>query len=306
MNFNLDSVSQRPGHIAIVTGANTGLGFVTALELAKKSIKVILACRNEERANDAAGRIKARVKGAELDVMLVDLSSLDSVRDFAIEFRRRHGLLHLLINNAGILRSSTHKTVDGFEAVLGANYLGHFLLTAELLDLMPDSSESRVISLGSVAHKIGHINFDDIHLEQKYSNSKAYAQSKLACIMFSDELQRRLARAGRNVLAAAAHPGGSLTELNRDASPFMVQFTQWFLAPTVTHSVRDGAMPTLAVALTRDIQGGEYIGPTRRFELVGPPGIAKRSKEARDTEIGRRLFDLSERLTGTRYNLKPG
>ena len=304
MNFGIDTIPPRPNHIAIVTGANTGLGFETALELAKKSMKVVLACRSEQRANDAAAKIRSLVESADVKVMLVDLGSLASVRRFADQFRNRFSSLNLLINNAGIMHAAPRgKTEDGFEKILAANYLGHFVLTCELLDMLPDTPESRVVSLGSVAHKVGQINFDDIHLERRYSDSKAYAQSKLACLMFSDELQRRLAAGNRRILSVAAHPGGSITELIRNMSPLGRKLTQWFIAPTITHSVNAGAMPTLAAALSPEIQGGEYIGPINCLEFKGPPGYAKRARQAQDADASQRLFELSEQLTRTRCNL---
>ena len=302
MKFDIESIPARPGQIAVLTGANTGLGYETALELAKKSMKVVLACRNEQRANEAAERIRSEVDNADLDVMLVDVSSLQSVRDFAQRFRQQYNSLNLLINNAGIMQAPPGKTEDGFERVLAANYLGHFVLTRELLDLMPDTADSRVVSLASNAHKWGSIHLDDIHLEKKYSSAQAYAQSKLACLMFSDELQRRLSASGRHILATAAHPGGSLTELNRDMGTLGKLFTK-LITPLVTHPVKAGAMPTLVAALSSDLQGGEYIGPTRAFEFKGVPGYAKRSKEAQDEAVGKRLFDLSEALTGCSYDL---
>lgn len=302
MNFNLDSIASRPEQIAIVTGANTGLGYETALELSKKAMKVILACRNERRGIDAAEKIRVQVPNADVEVMIVDVSSLSSVRKFAQAFRDHYSSLNLLVNNAGIMEAvPASKTEDGFERILAANYLGHFVLTGELLDLMPNESESRVVSLGSVAHKMGRIHFDDIHIENQYSAAKAYAQSKLACIMFADELQRRLAANGRNILSVSAHPGGSLTDLNRNMSTIGQMFSKWILGPVITHSVQAGTLPTLVAALSPEMKGGEYIGPTRRFEFTGPPGYAKRAKQALDCEAGNKLFDLSERLTKTHF-----
>lgn len=201
MAFDLENIPSQQGKVAIVTGANTGLGYETVSYLAQKHFKVIMACRDLEKAAQAKAKIKMTVPVADLEILQIDLSDLSSVRGFAQIFRQNYNSLDLLINNAGIMWPPYALTVDGFESQMGANYFGHFLLTALLLDLMPNTSESRVVSLSSNAHRLGagKINFDDLQSKQNYSKTGAYAQSKLACLMFGNELQRRLAQAGKKI-----------------------------------------------------------------------------------------------------------
>jgi NAD(P)-dependent dehydrogenase (short-subunit alcohol dehydrogenase family) len=298
--FNIDTIPSQKGRLAIVTGANTGLGFETSLALAGKEIKVIMACRNEERAEKAKEEILRKVPSAELEIMIINLSSLSSVRDFAKRFLMKYDHLDLLINNAGIMVPPYSKTEDGFESQMGANYFGHFLLTGLLMDVIKKTEGSRIISLSSIAHKNGKINFKDLHWEKEYSAMGAYRQSKLACLIFATELQRRFEKSGVRTLSVAAHPGVSLTELVR-------HIPKWLYSPLkpllslFTHSPEKGALPTLYAALGAGVSGGDYFGPQGFAEMTGMPGKAIATSVSRDREIAKQLWDLSEKLTGITY-----
>ena len=303
MTFTLDALPPQPDKIAVVTGANTGLGYETALGLARQQIWVVMACRSLERAAQARADIAAQVPGASLDILPVDLADLASVRRFAQVFRQRYDRLDLLINNAGIMLVPYRKTADGLESHMAVNYFGHFLLTALLLDLMPDRSDSRVVALSSNAHKFcRRIRFDDLPWEQGYSKLGAYAQSKLVCLMFALELQRRLERSGRNILSVAAHPGLAATELARYMPRYQMRLLQYTLGPFLSHPA-DGAMPTLMAALDPAVQGGEYFGPQGLLEFSGLPGAAPKSAYAQDPAVARRLWQVSEQLTDCEFRI---
>ena len=301
MDFSLESISSQQGKMAIVTGANTGLGFETALGLAKVDATVILACRNLEKAEAAKAEILAQVPDAKLEVMQLDLGSLSSVREFAANYKEKYSQLDLLINNAGIMFPPYSKTEEGFESQIGVNHLGHFLLTALLIDLMPDNSDARIVSLSSNAHKFGKINFDDLQSEQKYSSTAAYGQSKLACLMFADELNRKLKASGKNILSVAAHPGVAQTELARHMPGFLVTLIRWTIAPFITHPVDEAALPTLLAALGSEVKGGDYFGPQGKGEMTGEPGVAVKADHAKDTEVAAKLWQVSEELTGQKF-----
>lgn len=306
MTFKLDDIPVRSDKVAIITGANTGLGFETALNFAQRNIIVVMACRTELKALQAIKHIENVVPGARLHFLPLDLADLQSVETFAQRFRESFAALDILVNNAGIMVPPYTKTVDGFESQMGANYLGHFLLTALLLDLMPDSPESRVVSLSSKAHTQGmkRIRFEDIHWHTNYSAYQAYCQSKLACLMFAIELQRRLDEAGKQVRSVAAHPGVSDTDLARYVPKLFATVLRFTLLPLITHPPENAALPQTLAALSPDIKGGTYLGPTGFQELKGPPGKARVMRYAKNTKAGKQLWDVSEALTGTEFLLE--
>lgn len=281
--------------IAIVTGANSGVGFETTVGLAKAGLHVVMACRNRTKADDAKNSIVRRVPDAKLEVMELDLSRFGSVRAFANEFTEKHQRLDVLVNNGGVLDYSGRKNEAGIELQLATNHLGHFLLTALLIELMPDEASSRVVSLSSIAHKQGKIAFDDINCENQANVGFAYAQSKLACLMFSSELQRRLERAGRKLLSVGAHPGGTDSGLFDDA-PRWQYFLFKLVAPFITHSNEDAAKSSLHAALAPDIQGGDYFGPQGFKDMKGPVGRAQRTPYSEDAEVAARLWTISEEM----------
>lgn len=292
---------QLSNKVVIVTGANTGLGFETTLDLSRRGAHVIMACRNLTKAEAAKEEISQKVPNAKLDVMEVDLSSLESVQKFADTFKSSYTHLDVLINNAGVMTPPYSKTKDGFELQLGANYLGHFLLTGHLLDHLVKTDRSRIVTLSSAVHRNGAINFNDLQSENGYDRMKAYAQSKLACLMFAFELQRRLEKSGHtNTVSVAAHPGIAMTDLSRNMPKFQYYLIKYTLAPFLAQSASKGAQPTI-LAATGDVKGGEYFGPTGYKEYKGKPGIAKPAEHAKDEAVARRLWEVSEKLVGYKY-----
>lgn len=298
-----DDAGQQAGRIAIVTGANTGLGFETAKAFARAGMTTVMACRTEARALAAKARIEADVPGAELVFLPLDLADLKSVRSFAASFRSTFSSLDVLVLNAGIMAPPFSLTADGFESQMGANYFGHFLLTSLLLDLMPDASSSRVVALSSNLHKMGEkrIVFEDLQWEGKYSPTGAYAQSKLACLMFANALDRRLKDAGSGVVALSAHPGMSTTELSRSGSAvsrLLNSILKATLGPFLAHPPDKGALPQIRAALDAGAQGGTYYGPTGFMEFTGPADLVEQLPYALDEAEQDRLWAVSREATG--------
>jgi len=291
-----DDVPGQHGRLAVVTGANTGLGFETAQVLAGRGASVVLAVRDTEKGKRAAARIASAAPGANVTVQPLDLTSLESIRAAAGELRAQHPRIDLLINNAGVMFPPKQTTRDGFELQFGTNHLGHFALTGLLLEQMLPVPGSRVVTLGSIAHRIrARINFGDLQSQRSYSRVGAYSQSKLANLMFTYELQRRLAGAGTTI-AVAAHPGLADTELTRN-SPAIAAF---FYA-RVSQQPAMGALPVLRAATDPGVLGGQYYGPRRFFGVRGYPKLAHSSRQSRDTAIQRRLWTVSEELTGVTF-----
>lgn len=295
-NWSLDQVDIQPGRVAIVTGANTGLGFETAKALVAKDVTVVMACRDLQKAESARQRILSDHADARIDVRKIDTGSLASVRDFVNGFQRDYQRLDLLINNAGIMITPHFVTEDGFEGQLGVNYLGHFLLTGLLLPLLNITPGARIVSLYSIAAAWADMQFDDLMFESKYNASHAYSQSKLACLMFALELNRRLQAAGHSTRSLAAHPGCSESDLSRHLA-LPVRFCLKVVGPWLLQSAADGALPTLYAALGQDLSGGEAIGPSSKRQIKGPPAVVKpNSDSALDQTKRNQLWALSEQL----------
>jgi NAD(P)-dependent dehydrogenase (short-subunit alcohol dehydrogenase family) len=293
-------VPAQQGRIAVVTGANTGLGFETATALAAHGAAVVLAVRDVEKGKRAADRIAATTPGADVTVQHLDLTSLASVRTAAAELRDRLPRIDLLINNAGVMYTPKGTTREGFELQFGTNHLGHFALTGLLLDRMLPVPGSRVVTVSSVGHRIrAAIHFDDLQWERSYSRVGAYGQSKLANLMFTYELQRRLADTGTTI-AVAAHPGTSDTELDRNL-PAPARLVSRVLQPLLTQSPAMGALPLLRAATDPEVRGGQYYGPDGWGETRGHPTIVRSSPLSHDTAAQRRLWAVSEELTGVTF-----
>src|SRR5688572_538571 len=282
------NIPDQRGRVAVVTGANTGLGYETAKALAERGASVVLAVRNVEKGEQAAARMTG-----DVTVQALDLTSLDSVRTAAAALRSRFDRLDLLINNAGVMYTPKQTTRDGFEMQFGTNHLGHFALTGLLLDLMLPVPGSRVVTVSSTGHRINAaIHFDDLQWERSYSRSAAYGQSKLANLMFTYELQRRLAAHGTTV-AVAAHPGISNTELARNTPPVARRVITW-LAPVITQPATAGALPTLRAAADPSVLGGQYYGPDGLAERRGHPRLVASSPDSYDLTVQQRLWAVSE------------
>lgn len=289
------------GRIAIVTGANTGIGYHTAAVLARCGAHVVLAVRNLEKGNAALARIVAAQPQADVTLAELDLSSLDSVRAAADSLRANYPRIDLLINNAGVMYTPKQLTADGFEMQFGTNHLGHFALTGLLLDHMLGVRGSRVVTVSSNAHRFrASIHFDDLQWERSYDRIAAYGQSKLANLLFTYELQRRLADQQKNTIAVAAHPGTSNTELTRNL-PAILKPANALLAPLLFQSSAMGALPTLRAATDPDVEGGQYYGPDGIGQQRGYPKLVQSSAQSHDEELQRRLWAVSEELTGVTF-----
>lgn len=298
--WNSDSLLSQTGRVAIVTGANSGLGFETAKQLASKGAQVILACRSEERGLAAIERILLADSTANIHFMRLDLADLIQVESFAKEFSARFDRLDLLINNAGVMFPPLTRTAQGHELQFGVNHLAHFALTGHLISKLAATPGARVVTVSSLMHRLGTIRFDDLDfVSRTYRTWPSYSQSKLANLLFAKELQRRLDSAGLDIQSLAAHPGWTHTELQRH-SGFIEACTR-VLAMTPPQ----GAMPTLRAACDVDAHGGEYYGPGGVGEVRGSPQKAFANAKAQDTDVAKRLWDESEKLTGVRFEFQP-
>lgn len=284
--------------IAIVTGANHGIGFETTAGLVEAGYHVVMACRNREKAEAARVELLKRAPSASLEIIPLDLGDHDSVRVFAKAFRSAHSYLDVLINNAGILLYSARTNGDGTELQFATNHLGHFLLTTLVIDLMPDDPASRVVALSSIAHKGAAIHFDDLACGG--DGGIAYGQSKLACLLFGDELDRRLLAAGKKIKALTVHPGGSDSGLFGDMGDEQ-RAAMKKQVEQLLHSNASAAKPSLHAALSADVAGGDYYGPTGPEEMSGDVGHAMRDPICNNAQVARRLWDLSEDMTGSRF-----
>jgi NAD(P)-dependent dehydrogenase (short-subunit alcohol dehydrogenase family) len=294
-------IPDQSGRIAIVTGANTGLGYWTAEMLADKGAHVVLAVRNLDKGKDAVDRIRATSPNADVAVQQLDLTSLDAIRKTAEDLKAAHDRIDLLINNAGVMYTDKATTKDGFELQFGTNHLGHFAFTGLLLDRLLPVQGSRVVTVSSIGHRIiAKIHFDDLQWERSYNRVAAYGQSKLANLMFTYELQRRLAAKGAPTVALAAHPGGSDTELTRNI-PRVLKPVVDVVWPMFSQSAEMGALPTVRAATDPSAQGGQYYGPDGIGEQRGYPKVVRSSKQSHDEAIQRRLWTVSEELTGVTY-----
>jgi len=295
MSWTVNDIPDQAGRTVLVTGANTGIGYEAALVLAARGARVLLGCRSAAKASAARDRIMAWHSKADVVVLGLDLGSLASVREAAEEVSQEVRL-DLLINNAGIMIPPREETADGFESQFGVNHLGHFALTGRLLPKLVETPGSRIVNVSSTAHKLGKIDFEDVNATKSYSRQGRYSMSKLANLLFTAELQRRLATANLDTIAVGCHPGMSDTELSRHfpswvmwVSPLLNRFAQ---------SSADGALPTLRAATDARVVGGEYYGPGGRFEIAGPAVRVEASAPSRDPQLARRLWDLSVEMTG--------
>ena len=297
-------IPDQTGRRVLITGANTGLGWENARALAGAGAHVVLGCRNPQKAEDALERLLAVDPDASAEILLMDMADLSSIRG-AVE-RDGDEPLDLLINNAGIMGTDKAATADGFEGQLGTNHMGHFALTGLLLGRLDAAPAARVVTVSSGGHRPGKIDFDDLQSERGYNRWVAYFQSKLANLLYTYELQRRLDSAGSSTSALAAHPGGSNTELgkSRDGSGGLTaKLIAWSepIAARLMQSAQMGALPTLRAAVDPEAEGGQYYGPDGWMEQQGHPVQVDSSKRSRDQVVARRLWEVSEDLTGVHY-----
>ncbi|WP_434440231.1 oxidoreductase [Lentzea sp. E54] len=297
--WSVNDIPSQHGRTVIVTGANTGLGFQAAAMFAAKGADVTLACRNAAKAESAVTRIRARRPSGTVRAATLDLADLDSVRSFAADFGDRQDRLDVLVNNAGVMWPPLSRTTQGFEVQFGTNHLGHFALTGHLLPLLLRTPEARVTTATSLAQVTGRIDFEDLNWHgRRYSTSAAYAQSKLANMMFALELGRRLRAAGADVVSTAFHPGWTFTDLTRHSAAVLRK-----VSPLIGMSAEVGVLNTMRAATDPDASSGSYWGPARLFGTKGHPARTRIPRHAQDTAVAARLWEESTRLTGVRYPL---
>ena len=305
--WTADDIPALGGKTVVVTGGNSGIGFEAARQMARKGAHVILACRDTGRAADALEQIRTLHPSASVEAMQLDLASLESVHRFARDFAAKSVPLDVLCNNAGVMAIPRRTTAEGFEMQIGTNHLGHFALTGLLLEPLLAAPAARVVNVSSTAHKPGRIDFDDLQGEKSYRKWMAYAQSKLANLLFTYELQRRLEAAGARAVSVACHPGYSATNLqavgpqmsgSRIAARLMDLGNRFFSQPAAM-----GALPTLYAATSPDARGGDYIGPDGFMENYGHPRKTRSTARSHDRAVATRLWEVSEQLTSVRYPL---
>jgi NAD(P)-dependent dehydrogenase (short-subunit alcohol dehydrogenase family) len=301
--WTAERIPDQSGRTAVVTGANSGLGLVTARELARKGAAVVLACRNLEKGEAARKEVEAHAPGAQLELQELDLASLDSVREFAERFKAGHEGLDLLINNAGVMATPRRSTADGFELQFGTNHLGHFALTGLLIGEMEGREDARVVTLSSTAHKFGRIAFDNLGGDRRYFRWRAYGQSKLANLLFALELDRQLRAAGSTVKSLAAHPGYAATNLQFAGPPAVDAAVMKLGNALFAQDDEMGALPTLYAATEPGLESGTFCGPDGFQEQRGHPKPVSPSGAARDEQVARRLWEVSEEMTGVRFDL---
>ena len=298
-------IPDQSGRRAVVTGANSGLGYVTARELARRGARVVLACRSENRGTEAVGRLAAEVPGADVEFLRLDLGDLDSVREFAAVYGRGRDRLDLLVNNAGVMALPQGRTADGFETQFGVNHLGHFALTGLLLPTLLTTPGARVVSLSSGMHALANIDINDLNSEREYGRWTAYGRSKTANLLFVHELARRLAAVGADIVAAAAHPGYAATNLQtagvkmegRRGAQRFVEIGNRVLA----QSAEAGALPTLYAATAPGVRPDSFTGPSI-LGWRGSPANSWRAKWTLNDTAGQLLWEESERLTEVTYD----
>ena len=294
-----NEIPNQKGKVIIITGANSGLGLEAAKVLCKKEATVILAVRNVEKGDEAIAEIKKEIPNAHVEVIPLDLSDLDSIRKFSEEFHAKYSQLNVLINNAGVMFPAKREaTKQGFELQFGTNHLGHFLLTGLLLDIIKKTPGARIATQSSIYHKMkADIHFDDLNWEKSYNKELGYAQSKLANLLFTYELDRLLKSHQINAVSVAAHPGYTSTNLQRNMG-----FLGTIANALIAQSVEIGTLPILRAATEENLSGGEYFGPTKLNEMRGYPEKVASSVQSHDQVLAKKLWEVSEKLTGFHYN----
>jgi NAD(P)-dependent dehydrogenase (short-subunit alcohol dehydrogenase family) len=304
--WTTEDIPPLPGRVAVVTGANSGLGFETATALARAGAHVVMACRDQDKGADAVDRLQGAVPGADVELGQLDLADLASVRKFATAFSDAHDGLDILVNNAGVMAIPRRETADGFEMQFGTNHLGHFALTGLLLDRLVAVPGARVVTVSSLVARVGRIRFDDLEGSRRYGAWSAYGQSKLANQLFTLELDRRATWHGCDLVSVASHPGYAATNLQSVApqmsgSDLMERMTRLGNL-LLAQSAAAGALPSLYAATSPQVRGGSFFGPDRLFGARGHPTVTPFTRGARDPDTARRLWEVSEGLTGVRFD----
>lgn len=303
--FTDKDVPDLHGKNIVVTGGNSGIGLEAAVHFAKAGAHVVIACRNPAKAEQALEDLRRRSGSSDVEAMALDLSRLASVREFAEAYLARGVPLDVLVNNAGVMALPYGRTEDGFETQFATNHLGHFALSLRLLPALEKASAPRVVTVSSLTHARGSIPWSDLHGEKHYGPSKAYANSKLANLLFAYEFDRRCKQAGKRTISVACHPGMSATQITMSSmqqrgSVWLGKFLVWGNS-LVAQPAEMGALPTLFAAVSPEVKGAEYVGPSRFFGTSGPPVIAESSNASRNVKDAARLFGLSEQMTGVYF-----
>ena len=302
VNWTTNNIPSQQGKTFLITGANSGLGFEATKVLSKKEAHIIMTARNLQKGNEALEAIKKENPNAKLDLMLLDLADFESIRNFSNEFHSKYSKLDVLINNAGVMNPPKREvTKQHFEVQFGTNHLGHFLRTGLLLDILKNTPNSRVSVQSSIVHKTESmkpdIYFDDLNFEKSYNRDQAYAQSKLANLLFAYEFDRRLKANNINTIVTAAHPGYTKTNLQANSGFLMSVILNNILA----QNVKIGTLPILRAATEENVMGGEYFGPTKMMELKGYPELVKSSDKSYNKDLAKKLWEVSEKLTNLKY-----
>ena len=310
MSWGIADIPPLGGGVALVTGANSGLGLVVARELGAAGASVLIACRDPQRGREALEELQRMEPQASFGLVELDLASLSSVREAGVAVHDEVGRLDILVNNAGVMAPPRRESDDGFELQLATNHLGHFALTGLLLDLLAASPAARVVNVSSSVHRGGRIDFQDPHSARRYRRWTAYAQSKLANLLFTFELQRRATESGWDLLSAAAHPGWAATNLQyagmgMDGNAILARLTG-LGNRLFAQDAEAGSLPLLYAATSPDVPPGAFVGPGGPFEMRGAPVLVEPSPAARDEIAARRLWELSEELTGVGYGWPVG
>ncbi len=292
------------GKTVLVTGANSGIGYQAALEFARHGAHVLLGCRNPTKGQAALARLRSEITEAKAELAEIDVASLASVRAFAENFLHRQCALDILVNNAGVMALKDREvTVDGFERQFATNHLGHFALTGLLLPALKASASARVVTVASLAHRNGKMEWDNLQGERAYEGWDAYSRSKLANILFANELNRRAVLAGLSLISVPVHPGISRTSIveNGPGGGSIKMTILRILSPIMTQDDAMGALPTEYAATAPSVEGGQYIGPDGFQEFKGYPKVVQPRPQALDQAAAKRLWEVSEELTGIRY-----
>lgn len=300
-NWTAVDMPDQSGKIAIVTGANSGLGYETVRGLARKNAQIIMACRNQEKGQAALAAVQKEFPTASVVLMPLNLSDLASVRAFAEAFNANYEQLHLLINNAGVMALPYQQTADGFEMQFGTNHLGHFALTGLLLELIHKTPGARVVNVSSGLHRSGEMDFDDLNWEKSYSKWGAYGRSKLTNLLFTYELERKFQASEMNIISAAAHPGYAATNLQSEGGSGLQKAAMSVMNKVVAQSAEMGALPQLYAATAPDVVGGDYYGPRGFQESRGYPGKVQSNDKSHNVQDAARLWTVSVEMTGVDY-----
>lgn len=300
-NWTANDIPDQTGKIIVITGANSGVGYESALALARKGAHIVMACRNLDKAEEARKDILLLLPKAQIETLTLNLGSLNSIREFSETFKARYPALNVLMNNAGIMGLPYAKTADGFEQQFGTNHLGHFALTGLLLPALLVAPHSRVVTISSSAYLTGKMRFDDLQGERHYQRWSAYEQSKLANILFALELQRKLEATQAQTISVAAHPGHAVTNLQNHGINQLERFQSRFFNALTGQPAEEGARAQLYAATAEQVQGGEFYGP--KWILWGDVARVEVNARGKNQADAAQLWQLSEQFTGIHYNL---